>query len=269
MAIDINFGALQQANPFAAYQQGQEIGQQRRQMQARQQAGNVFASDPDQAAQILMSAGDYEDGMAARKYATEERQTRSRAAALHKAAAGDLPGAQKDALDANDVETYKVVSQMSDDQRKVAAQQNEDRGGYAATLLGQIQAGKMTEEQARAHIQEDKPKLMSLGWTSDQVDNFVPSVTELQRVVNDGLGLKGILERADKDRTYNLDADKFGETKRHNRAGEANAGAQVGVAQGNLGIRRQEFQARRAAGGFGTPGAGAVPELPPGFVMEK
>lgn len=48
------------------------------------------------------------------------------------------------------------------------------------------------------------------------------------------------------------------ERNRANLAGEDVARGQLGVAQGNLGVRQQEFQERKRQGGFGTPGVGGV-----------
>lgn len=264
MPIDINFGALQQANPFAAYAQGQELGQQNRLKQARQAAGNVFSTDPDKAANILLNAGDYEGGLTLRKTAKEDRVDKTRAAAVAKYGAGDAAGAQADLVGAGDYDTAKALSEMTKEQRATARQNNEDLGGYAQTLLGAMQGGQLTPQDAKEHILQDKPHLLELGLTEQQIDGFDPTPQNLQMLVSKGMDLKLALEQADKTRT-------FGETQRHNKASEANSAGQLaisrgqlGVAQGSLGVRQQEFKARKAAGGFGTPGIGAAGAQPKG-----
>lgn len=263
MAIDIDFGALQHANPFAAYSQGQEVGQKNRQQAARREAGNVFSTDPNRAAEILMGAGDYEAGLTLRKYSQQAAQDAARKSALGKYAAGDVKGAQSDALNAGDVETVNAINSMSDADRKRSRENNETLGGYAQSLLGEVQSGRMTPETVKAQILQDTPHLLQLGFTQEQIDGFDPSPQNLQMLVRKGMDLKTIFERFDKDRDHGLKREQFSETKRHNQAGETTARGQLGVAQSNvgisrsrLGLSREQHNARLAAGGYGTPGSG-------------
>lgn len=266
MPIDINFGALQQANPFSAYAQGQEIGQQNRLKQARQAAGNVFSTDPDKAAQILMGSGDYEGGVALRKIGREDRAEKARTAAVQLYTAGNVKGAQAAAAGAGDFDLSTAIGKMDDGQRARAKATAQELGGYAQTLLGEIQAGRMTSDQAKEHIQQDRAHLVQLGLSDQQIDAFDPSAQNLQQIVSQGMTLNEMLERGDKDRTYT-------ETVRSHKASEANSAGQLavsqgqlGVAQGGLGVRQQEFRERKAAGGFGTPGAAGIPS---GFVLDN
>lgn len=262
MAIDINFGALQHANPFAAYTAGQEIGQQNRQRQARQAAGNIFASDPDQAAQILMGAGDYEAGLTLRKYAQQDRQEKARTSALGLAAKGDIKGGKAEALNAGDVDTYNALAAMDEEQRKTARQNAED---LAAVGQGVAQ---MPYEQRKAAIAQLRPGLLARGLSEQAIDAFDPTDANIAAFTNQALGLKGMLEQQDRDADNRRADRQQTESERHNRSTEATARGQLGVAQGNLGLRRQEHGARVAAGGYGTPGGGAVAALPPGFVPD-
>lgn len=269
MGFDIDFGALQQANPFAAYTQGQEVAKKRAQDQARREAGNVFATDPDKAGQILMGVGDYEGGLAMRKYGKEDRQEKASAAAVAKFAAGDAAGAQADLIAARDFDTASALAKMTTEQRAVAKANNEDLGGYAQTLLSQIQSGAMTPQDAKSHILQDKAHLTQLGLKPEQIDAFEPTPQNLQMLVSQGMDLKAALEQADRDRTFGLRKDQASEARRHNQAAESTSRAQVGVAQGNLGVARgrlglsrEQHQARLKAGGYGTPGVGmaAIPD---------
>lgn len=57
------------------------------------------------------------------------------------------------------------------------------------------------------------------------------------------------------EQTGRMSAEESG---RHNRVSEEVARGQLGVAQGSLGVRRQEFEERKRQGGFGTPGFGGA-----------
>lgn len=262
MPIDIDFGALQHANPFAAYQQGQEIGAKRRQDQATREAGNIFATDPEKAAQILMSSGDLRGGLELQKYGREAAAETARRGALTKVAGGDLAGGKADALNAGDVETYNAIATMTKEQRAQAKANNEDLGGYAQTLLSQVQAGRMTPQDAKAHILQDKPHLMELGLTPEVIDSFDPTPENLQMLVSKGMDLKAALEQADKDRNFGLHRDQFNESRRHNKAAEGVAARNASTSAYSAQTGRMSYDARKAAGGFGTPGmsTGFVPD---------
>lgn len=252
MPIDINFGALQPANPFAAFTQGQEIGQQNRLRQARQQAGNVFATDPDQASQILMQNGDFEGGLTLRKSAKEDRLDKARTSAVQKYSTGDVKGAQTDAVGAGDFDLASAIGKMDDEQRSQAKARADDLAAVGASIQ------QLPYEQRKAAIQHLKPALLARGMDSPTIDAFDPTDANIAAFTNQAIGIKGVIEQHDKDRNFSLKQDEFGETRRHNKAGEATAQGQLGVARGNLSVHQQEFQARKAAGGFGTPGVGAV-----------
>ena len=80
------------------------------------------------------------------------------------------------------------------------------------------------------------------------------ALTELQRV-----------EQAAKERGYQLDVQKFDETKRSNRASEAVARGQLAVAQGNLAARQQEVaMGGKPPPGFRWKGDGTLEAIPGG-----
>ncbi|HJR83451.1 MAG TPA: hypothetical protein VJ775_05945 [Sphingomicrobium sp.] len=250
MPFDINFGALQYANPFKAFSEGQEIGAQNRQRQARQAAGNVFASDPDRAAQIMLEAGDWEGGLTARKYAKEDRQEKARAAAATKYASGDSKGAQADALAVGEVDLAKSIASLDESARKAVKERNDI---FGASLY---HIGKMPYEQRRTEIQQLKPGLIQQGFTAEQIDAFDPTDQNVGALLNQSLGVKELLVAADRE-TDNARADRqAGETARHNRASEATSRGQLGVAQSNASRGWAAHNARLKAGGYGTPGVG-------------
>lgn len=252
MGFDINFGALQYANPFAAYAQGQEIGQKRRQDQARREAGNVFATDPDRAAQIMLGAGDWEGGLTARKYAREDRQEKARTAAVEKYSAGDAKGARHAAIAAGDFDLAKSIASMDKEQREIARQNAED-----LAAVGQGVAG-MAYDERKAAIQQLKPGLVARGISAETIDAFDPTDENIAAFTNQALGLKGMLEQQDRA-ADNARADRqASETARHNRASEATSRGQLGVAQSNASRGWAAHNARLKAGGYGTPGVGSA-----------
>ena len=252
MPFDINFGALQYANPFKAFSEGQEIGVQNRQRQARQAAGSVFAADPDRAAQIMLEAGDWEGGLTARKYAKEDRQEKARAAAATKYASGDSKGAQADALAVGEVDLAKSIASLDESARKAVKERNDI---FGASLY---HIGKMPYEQRRTEIQQLKPGLIQQGFTAEQIDAFDPTDQNVGALLNQSLGVKELLVAADRE-TDNARADRqAGETARHNRASEATAARNANTSAFSAQTGRMSYEARKKAGGFGTPGAGRV-----------
>src|SRR5206468_1648152 len=103
-----------------------------------------------------------------------------------------------------------------------------------------------TPQDAKAHILQDKPHLLQLGLTEQQIDGFDPTPQNLQMLVSKGMDLKTALDQADKTRNFDLKKDQFGETQRHNQAGEATAQGQLGVARGNLGVAQANLGLRGA-----------------------
>lgn len=86
-------------------------------------------------------------------------------------------------------------------------------------------------------------------------DTYDPA--RIAQVANMALSRKDQLEQQWKGLNYQLDVEKFGETRRHNRTQEGFAAGNLSVAQQNLGLRRQEIgQKERELGMGGKPPAG-------------
>lgn len=240
MAFDINFGAIQTVNPFREFAEGQEIAQQRRQNQARREAGNIFATDPEKAAEIFFNAGEFEKGLAVREYGEKAKAKKARAEALGMAAKGDFAGAQTAALAGDDLETYNAVSSMSKERRELAKASAEQ-----LATVGQW-VSKFPYTERRAAIQQQRQLLLDQGLTPEQIDGFDPTDQAIQGFTSQALGLKGMLEQADRDADNRRADAQLEETRRHNRAGET-------TAQGNLAQRRTEHSERKAQGGYSAP----------------
>lgn len=75
-------------------------------------------------------------------------------------------------------------------------------------------------------------------------DMYDPALVDQKRA--QAMTVKDQLEQTWKQKGYDLDVEKFGETKTHNRNTEKNAAGQLAVSQGNLAVSRTR-EAREAA----------------------
>lgn len=127
-----------------------------------------------------------------------------------------------------------VIGKMDDRERAQAKTRAETLAAAAQSLRG------MPYEQRRAALMQMAPTLEPLGLSAEQLQGFDPTDAAIDGVVSQALGVKGLLEKQHQDRTYNLDVERFGETKRHNIVAEGVSQGQLEVAQGNLAVRRSE-----------------------------
>lgn len=110
----------------------------------------------------------------------------------------------------------------------------------------------------RAALMQQAPMLKRLGYDDATIATYPLDDTSIQGFVNTSIGVKGQMERADKERDFGLKAGAQEETGRHNRAAEGVAKGQLGVAQSNSARGWAAHNARLKAGGYGTPGVGGV-----------
>lgn len=193
MGFDINFGDIQQANPFAAFNQGQEVAQKRRQDQARQAAGNVFATDPDQAAQILASSGDLGGAAEIQKIGASRKAAASRAKAAQLYSAGNVKGAQNEALSSGDSEFLTSIKGLSDEEATAAKERAQNIASVAYGL------SKLPYEQRKAQIAglAQHPEMTSaLGLKPEDLAKFDPTDEAIGAVVSHSLGLAKQIELA-------------------------------------------------------------------------
>lgn len=149
-----------------------------------------------------------------------------------------------------------VIGKMDDRQRAQAKARADTLAAAAQTLRG------LPYEQRRAALMQMAPTLEPLGLTAEQLQAFDPTDTNIGGVVAQALGVKGLLETEHQDRTYNLDVQRFDETKRHNQRTEGIQQGQLAVAQGNLAVRRSEAQQR-----IGAASQGHVMDTPDGPML--
>lgn len=85
-----------------------------------------------------------------------------------------------------------------------------------------------------------------------------------QGAIAAGFTLQQQAENEWKQKEFSLKQDQFGETVRHNKVGEGTAAGQLGVAQGNLGLRQQELQQGKVTPGYRVLPNGDMQAIPGG-----
>lgn len=131
-------------------------------------------------------------------------------------------------------QAYELFTSMDDRQREQAKEQYDTLAAVAQSVKG------LPYEQRRAALGQMVPQLQTMGISAEMVQGFDPTDTAIDGFTAQVLGVKGVLEQQNSDRTYNLDVEKFGETKKHNRVTEGISQGQLDVARGNLDARREE-----------------------------
>lgn len=119
-------------------------------------------------------------------------------------------------------------------------------------------AAAMPYEQRKAYIQSQASYLTAHGVTEDQIAAFDPTDGAIQAQVSQALGVKGILERADKDRTFGLQEKRFEHDVSHDAATLGVSQGNLAVSQGNLSLARQREGRVAAGGGKSAGGASAA-----------
>lgn len=253
---EINWGLLQTPDIVGNALKYQIAGQERGRDDAKRNALKQYATDPDGAINALMGL-DPVAATALRKSRTEQAalDVQQKAGAAY--ASGDRAGGVKIATQGGQFDLAKQIADMGEAERKAAAERN---GTLASVLFG---LQDLPYEQRKARLAEIAPHAAQFNLTSEQVLGYDPTDANNQTLLAQSMSVKEHLEQADR-RADNTRADaQFGETRRHNGVQEGISRSQLGVAQGNLGLRREEHTARQAQGGYG-----AVAALPSGFVPD-
>ncbi|RAK52140.1 hypothetical protein [Phenylobacterium deserti] len=257
---EINWGALNQTNPFAQYVEGREVGAAMRQKGMRDKAYNIFATDPAQAEQILMQAGDIRGANAIHERRELERQRAVQADVAGRIGQNDYAGAQQVAVAGGEYDLASTIRQMGKEQRE---QVKEQMGVLAAALYP---LRDLPPDQAAQRWAQIAPSLSQrYGYKPEDLNLDFSQPGVIDQHVAEALGVKEMVEQGNEDRNFGLKQDqfglereRFGETRRHNRATEAVSRGQLGVAQSNAQRGWAAHNARAAAGGYGTPGVGST-----------
>lgn len=135
-------------------------------------------------------------------------------------------------------ENRSKVAKTNAEAEKVKLQTAMDRVGFIGQLLGGV-TDQATYDRARATAEANGLDVSTIPPQYDP--RFVEqsrqqTMTTLQQ-----------LDQMWKQKGYDLDVRKQGETERRNRADEQISRGQLGVAQANLGLRRQELDLNRSA----------------------
>ena len=158
----------------------------------------------------------------------------------------DTPEAREDAvLRGGFIEEAQALSKGRTDTAKAAAEIEKqklrtamEKVGFAGQLLGGVR-DQASYDQARAIAQQNGLDVSSMP------PQYDPALVEQKRT--QALSTEQQLAQVWKQKGYDLDVRKQGETERNNRTQNAISQGQLGVSQANLGLRRQELELNRNA----------------------
>lgn len=255
MALD--FSLLGQGPDFGNALTSYRAGQLDRRQTNVRNALTQYKDDPTKAIPDLIANGDMETASALR---TQQRQDREdqRGEAQRATRTGVLGGygtdptkARQDAMASGDVDLVKMVSEMDDNQRTVAAQNADNLASIGMAVLNNYKTPE--ERKAWALQPQNTEALQRMGMKPDQIAAFTWDDAAIQTVIDQALTVTEVLarEKAKSDAAFR-DRD-FEEKVRHNRATEGFAGQ-------NADTRRITATRPRAASGGGVSST-----LPPGY----
>lgn len=130
------------------------------------------------------------------------------------------------------------VGKTAADTEKIKLQTAIEKVGLAGQLLGGVR-DQATYDQARMAGQQAGLDV------SQMPPQYDPALVEQKR--SQALSMEQQLAQVWKQKGYDLDVRKQGETERNNQVQNRISQGQLGVAQGNLGLRRQELEQQRNA----------------------
>lgn len=134
-----------------------------------------------------------------------------------------------------------TITKMNKAQREDFGKRMEALSGVAAWLLSK------PGPERRAALAQAAPDLMAQGFTAEQLNAFDPSDDNLNRVLAQAIGGKGMAEMAKDDRKFRADEDYRRESLDIQRQG-------LGVRQGALSLARQREGRLGAGDGSGSGG---------------
>lgn len=222
---DLNWNLAQVPNLFGSAISAQRAGRQDRDEQAAREALSLYNTDP-QAGIAALRPLDPEGAMrldqdqeTRRVRALTERQDRDRRAALSTAVEGDISGAQR--MAGGDGDTLAAISKLSEEKRADSKMRADILAGIFTKAEG------MSLEQAEAFKRQVAPSLVASGmFTQEQIDGFAMTPENIAAQKAQALGIKGLLEQANKDREFaSRDADRRADNDRDR--------AKLGIAQQN------------------------------------
>lgn len=138
------------------------------------------------------------------------------------------------------IKTETALAGMDKAQRENIAAANDTFGSSIEA------ARQMPYAQRKAYIQNIRPQLIAHGVPPEMIDSFDPTDGNIDMIENQVLGVKGIIEKQDKDRNFAL-------SQQREARETAQGNARIGIAEGALSVARQREsrEAKKATGGAG------------------
>lgn len=249
MALDFSLlgQGPQFGNALTAYKTGQE---DRRQTSVRN-ALMQYKDNPEMAAPDLIAAGELETGLKLQDRGKAQRVEAERKRLISGYGA-DPAASRQGAMATGDEGLIKTISEMDDNQRKVAAANADEVASVAFALKN------MPVEARKAQIQSPQMAefLASKGFKPEMIASFEPTDEALDGIIAQGTSLKDMLAAQREDRTAKYQQERLDEDRRHRMTMEGFAGQ-------NADSRRITATRPRASGG----GGGGM-KLPTGFVLD-
>lgn len=254
MAGEINFGLLQQPDYFGNALASLDAGQRQRSSRNKRNALAMYGTDPQGAINALSTEDpelafrlqDRESDLADRKRKEGDRQARINATKAY--ATGDTNAARQELAGLGDMDAIAKLDEAS----RAAAKQAAEDLAKAGLSLKNSPYEKRREALADPEFQA---WLGQHGFPQDRVAGFDPTDQALDTFIRDAMSFTEQLEQQNKDRDFGLKKEKQAWDMKH-------GDQQVDVARRNAGTSaysartgRMSYEARKAAGGFGTPGA--------------
>jgi hypothetical protein len=152
--------------------------------------------------------------------------------------APSLEAAQNAAIDADPEQFMKLhsaISAMDDDRLKKLDAATDAAGSIWQNALN------LPQGQRAAYIQTQVPFLVQHGFPAEKVAQIDTSDAGLHGEIGKALGVKEMINQADKARTANRQDAAQAETHRHNMVDESQGGARIGLEGANVGIARQRL----------------------------
>lgn len=251
MALDFSLlgQGPQFGNALTAYKTGQE---DRRQTSVRN-ALMQYKDNPEMAAPDLIAAGELETGLKLQDRGKAQRQDAERKRLISGYGA-DPAASRQGAMATGDVDLINQISQMDENQRKVAATNADNLASVGMAVMENYKTPE--ERRAWAMQPQNTEFLGTMGFKPEQIAAFPWDDAALKTVVGQALTVTERIAQMREERAAEFEGKKFEETVRHNKATE-------GVAGQNADSRRITATRPRASGG----GGGGM-KLPTGFVLD-
>jgi hypothetical protein len=151
-------------------------------------------------------------------------------------------------------------SKLDANQRKIARDNAEDLGGFAATIK------QVPYEQRKSIIAQARPTLESYGLKPEQIDGFDPTDEALQGLMAQSMSLTQALAQANQERDDKRAEAKAKSDEAYRAKMLAQGDRRIGIAADTNRRGWASHNERKKAGGYGTPGVSGGSAINPGEV---